>query len=329
MASKDFGKLPIGSRPTTATIRSRVVLEIAAELVARADQPYQQAKVHLRSPRGDGTWPLSLFGSGTVEGVEAVVQGDTQLAMTNPAASLSLAYHGKGIFTTPQPVRVIGVIPSFDQVLFGVRGDFGISYVEEIAERRLPLSLSLRGELAHWLHPMLDDILAACGCSLADLESWGGRVHRDGHLPYSDGPRFDAFRRGEITAIFDESVTNWCNEAPLAGMTILKLREDTLRRLEALGYRRSMIRQADFPNLPEDVPTLDFSGWPIFVHAEAEDGFVTQVCEALAARAHLIPWQSPGPLPVARMCREAPDTPQLVPLHPAAERCWRRMGYLP
>ena len=28
------------------------------------------------------------------------------------------------------------------------------------------------------------------------------------------------------------------------------------------------------------------------------------------------------------MAREAPDTPQLVPLHPAAERHWRRQGYL-
>jgi TRAP-type uncharacterized transport system substrate-binding protein len=28
------------------------------------------------------------------------------------------------------------------------------------------------------------------------------------------------------------------------------------------------------------------------------------------------------------MCVEAPDTPQLVPLHPAAERLWRERGYL-
>ena len=328
MTINDHGKLPRGSRPTTATIRSRLVLEIAAEMVSRADQPYQQARVQMRSPRGDGTWPMTLFGSGTVEGIESVVQGTSQLAMTNPAASLSLAYRGAGLFKTPQPVRVIAVIPSYDQCMFGVRSDFGISYIEEIAERRLPLVLSLRGEGAHWLHPMLDDILSACGCSLAAIESWGGSVRRDGQLPYYDGPRFDSFRRGEVTAIFDESVTNWCNAAPGAGMSILKLREETLSRLEAMGYRRGILRQADFPNLPGDVPTLDFSGWPILVHAEADDEFVTQVCESLVRRAHLIPWQSPGPLPIERMCRDAPDTPQMVPLHPAAERYWRQMGYM-
>jgi TRAP-type uncharacterized transport system substrate-binding protein len=329
MTISDTGKLPRSSRPSTATIRSRVVLEIAAELVARGDQPCQQAKVMLRPQRGDRAWRLSLFGSGTAEGISAVVEGTAQLALTNPAASLSLAYRGQGIFAAPQPVRAIAVIPSYDQCLLGVRSDLGIAYIEEIAERRLPLVVSLRGEPNHWLHPMLDHILAACGCSLAEIEGWGGGVRRDGAFPYFEGPRFDAFRRGEINAVFDESVGNWCNEAAAAGMTLLKLREETLRRLEAMGYRRGTVRQADFPNLPGDLPTLDFSGWPIFVHAEAADDFVTQVCESLSARAHLVPWQSPGPLPVARMCREAPDTPQLVPLHPAAERCWRRLGYLP
>lgn len=322
-------KLPRGLRPATATIRSRLVLEIASELVARNDQPCTQAKVLLRPPKGDKRWQLGLFGSATAEGIEAVVRRETDLAITNPAASLSLAFRGTGIFKEPQPVRALAVIPSYDQCLFGVRSDFGIAYVEEIAERHLPLALSLRGERDHWLHVMLDDILAACGCSLGDIERWGGHVRREGTLPYFDGPRFDAFRRGEVDAIFDESVTNWCNEAPEGGMTILKLREDTVRKLEGIGYRRGVVRKADFPNLPDDVLTLDFSGWPVLVHADADDELVTQICEALVARAAVIPWQSPGPLPIERMCRDAPDTPQLVPLHPAAERYWRKQGYLP
>jgi hypothetical protein len=321
-------KLPKEIRPETATIRSRLVLEIASELVARGDQPLKQAKVLLRLPRGDRDWKLSLFGSSTADAIGAVARREVDLAITNPAESLSLAFRGKGFFDAPQPVRPIAVIPSFDQCLFGVRASHGICHVEEIAERRLPLKLSLRGDPDHWLQPMLDDILAACGFSLADIARWGGTVTHEGRLPYFDGPRFDAFRRGEIDAIFDESVTNWCNESPTAGMTILSLREDTLRKLESIGYRRSVIRKADFPNLPGDVLTLDFSGWPIIVHQSADDDVVTQICQSLDARAERIPWQSPGPLPVARMCREAPDTPQLVPLHPAAERYWRGRGYL-
>lgn len=321
-------KLPRELRPETATIRSRLVLEIASALVSRRDQPLKQAKVLLRLPRGDKEWRLSLFGSSTTEGIEAVTRHEVDLAITNPAAALSLAVRGKGMFGAPCPVRPIAVIPSSDQCLFGVRADYEIRHIEEIGERRLPLSLSLRGEPDHYLHPMLDDILAACGFSLTDLESWGAAVRREGRLPYFSGPRFDAFRRREIDAIFDESVTNWCNAAPTAGMRILSLREDTVRKLEGIGYRRSIVRKADFPNLPDDVLTLDFSGWPIVVHQDADDALIAQICEALDTRAAEIPWQSPGPLPIARMCRDAPDTPQLVPMHPAAERYWRSKGYL-
>lgn len=321
-------KLPKEVRPATATIRSRLVLEIASELVGRRDQPNQQAKVMLRPPKGDKSWSLCLFGSATAEGIDAVARGEADLAITNPAASLSLAYRGKGIYKAPQPVRAIAVIPSYDQCLFGVRADYGIRYVEEIVERRLPLKLSLRGETDHWLQVMLDDILAACGSSLADIVAWGGSVERKGTLPYFDGPRFAAFGRGEVTAIFDESVTNWCNEAADKGMVMLQLREATVKKLEDMGYRRGMVRKADFPTLQDDILTLDFSGWPVVVHQDAPDALVTQICEALHARADRIPWQSPGPLPVERMCREGPDTPQLVPLHPAAERYWRAQGFL-
>ncbi|HTI88125.1 MAG TPA: TAXI family TRAP transporter solute-binding subunit [Alphaproteobacteria bacterium] len=321
-------KLPRETRPATATIRSRVVLEIASELVGRKDQTNIQAKVLLRPARGDKEWRLALFGSSTTEGIAAVASGEADLAITNPSAALSVAVRGNGMFKAPQPVRPIAVIPSFDLCLFGVRGDLGITHIEEIAERKLPLRLSLRGERDHYLQPMLDDILAACGCSLADIERWGGKIAYGGTLPYFNGPRMDAYRNGEIDAIFDESVTNWCNDAPTIGMRFLQMREDTVRKLEALGYRRGIVPKADFPNLQEDVLSLDFSGWPILVRADASGEFVTQVCEALAARADRIPWQSPGPLPVARMCREAPDTPQLVPLHPAATRVWRALGYL-
>ena len=320
-------KLPRDIRPATATIRSRVVLEIAAELVGRRDQPCKQAKVLLRPPNA-AKWEIGLFGSATIEGVDAVVRGESDLAITNPAASLSLAYRGTGCFSAPQPVRAIAVIPSQDQCMLAVRADYGIRTIEEVAEQRLPLKLSLRGQADHWLQPMFDDMIAAAGFSLADIERWGGSVTHEGSLPYWHGPRFADFKSGRFDAIFDESVGNWCNEAPAAGMRVLGLREPTLARLEKMGYRRAWLRRADFPELPEDVVTLDFSGWPIFVHAEADDDLVTQICEALEARAALIPWQSEGPLPVARMARDAPDTPQLVPLHPAAERHWRARGFL-
>jgi TRAP-type uncharacterized transport system substrate-binding protein len=89
-----------------------------------------------------------------------------------------------------------------------------------------------------------------------------------------------------------------------------------------------VLPRATYAKLPGDVLSLDFSGWTVFVHADAEDQLVTAICAALDARRARIPWEEPGDLPVERMAREAPDTPQTVPLHPAAERFWRSRGYI-
>src|SRR5262249_54990621 len=180
----------------------------------------------------------------------------------------------------------------------------------------------------HWLHYALDDIAAAAGFALDDIVSWGGEIRREGLLPFPHGEKFAALRRGEIDAIFDEASNVWIDAAVDAGMTILPLSEATVNTLEAMGYRRGIISRTESPKLPGDILTIDFSGWPIFVHADAPEPLVTRICAALEARKHLIPWQGEGPLPLERMCRETPETPQLVPLHPAAEKFWRGRGYL-
>lgn len=322
--------MPDTLRPSAATMRSRVAIEIAAELVAAADQPYRQAKVLLRDQgAAPGSWPVALFGSSTVEGVEAVACQEASLAMVNPAAVLTFAYRGSPPFARPLPVRLIGVIPSHDQILFAVHADTGLRAFEEIGTRRYPLRIAMRGQPNHCLHLMFEQIALAAGFSPENLQSWGGTVRKQGGVPRPDSVQFQALDRGEVDAIFDEGVSFWLDEALERGMTILSLSDATLGKLEQAGYRRAMIAQARHPRLPADVHTIDFSGWPIFVHEALPDALVTQICAALDARKSLIPWEQDGPLPVERMCRDAPDTPIDVPLHPAAERFWRQRRYLP
>jgi len=55
---------------------------------------------------------------------------------------------------------------------------------------------------------------------------------------------------------------------------------------------------------------------------------VRRVCAGLEARRHMIPWEGAGPLPLDRMCRDTPEGPLDVPLHPAAEAFWKEQGYL-
>lgn len=308
------------------TTRSQVVLEIAAEMVT-APAFRTQSRVQLRDPK-TGEWSINLWSASTTDALDAVLRREAALAMINPAGPLTLAYRGAPPYDGPQPVRTIAVIPSLDQYVFAVRPETNLSSFEEIGERRVPLKLWLRGTPDHYLHPMLDHIMEASGFSMAALESWGGAARREGMLPDPESAKFKALLSGAVDAIFDEAADVWVDEAAEAGMTILPLREATMRRLEAMGYRRAVLEKRVFPHLPHDILTIDFSGWPIFVHAELPDALVTQICAGLDARKDKILWQGHGPLPVERMCRDAPDTPLDVPLHPAAERYWRGRGYI-
>jgi len=203
----------------------------------------------------------------------------------------------------------------------------GLKSFRDIREQRYPLRLSLRGQADHALHPVVHEVLVTAGFSLEDIRSWGGLVRYDDGLPQTDN-RLGAVARGEVDMVIDEAVRGWVNTAVGAGMRVLPLEETMLARLESLGLRRALIPRTRYPNLQQDVPTLDFSGFAVYTHADAPDEVIRSVCAALEARKERIGWQEPGPLPLDRMCRDTPDGPLVIPLHRAAEQFWRERGYL-
>jgi len=308
------------------TIRSRLVLELASELVDQPGWAHRQARVSLR-PQGADGWPVILFASDGPAAIEDVARGDVQVAIINPAGYLALAERGTGAFAEPIPLRAITVIPSPDQLAFAVTERTGLKSFHEIRQRRYPLRVSMRGQRDHALHPVVKEVLATAGFSLDDIVFWGGQVRYDDGLPMKSN-RFGAMHRGEVDMIVDEAVRSWVNAAAEARMHILPLDEPMLAKLEALGFRRAVIPKARYPKLPQDVPALDFSGFAVYTHANVPDTVVTAVCAALEARKDRIGWQEPGPLPLERMCRDTPDGPLVISLHPAAEQFWREHGYL-
>lgn len=310
--------------------RSRLMLEVASQMVGfdalQANPDYLQAKILLRQAAGGRS--VGLFGSSTAEGILAVARREVDAAIINPAAVAGVARNGMGIFTTPVPLTAITVIPSWDQMVFAVNAGTGLTCFEDIPARRFPLRVSMRGMQDHALHDMFDDVAAAAGFTRSDLVSWGGEIRKEASLPHPHTKKFAALVSGEIDAVFDEGSRGWVNEGLDAGVWFLALGENTVRKLEAMGYRRAIMPKRDFPKLPHDLLTLDFSGWTVFCHAEADDKVITDICAALEARKDRIPWDGSGPLPTNIMCRETPETPQVIPLHPAAERFWRGRGFL-
>ena len=302
------------------------MLEVASELMGERDWTQRQVLVSLRE-QGAPDWPLTFFASDTPDAIDHVVSGRSQIAIVNPSAPLTMAYRGTGPYKEPLPVRAITVIPSEDQMAFAVSESSGLTCIEDIGQRRFPLRIGMRVQRDHASLWFADQVFRAAGFSLDDVLSWGGEVKYLARIPQAMD-RIEAVQRGEVDAIFDEAVNRWIYPALDAGMHLLPITGPLLAKLEAMGFRRGTVTRKDYPKLPADVPSLDFSGWPVFVLADTPDELVTRFCAALEARKHAIPWQGPGPLPLDRMCHDGPDTPLDVPLHPAAERFWRQLGYL-
>jgi TRAP-type uncharacterized transport system substrate-binding protein len=298
------------------TMRARLILDVANELAAAS--PFRH--VHVSFP--DAVEPLVFSNASTPDAIAEVVAGETTLAILNPSAALTVAYRGYGAFAAPERLRTIAVMPSYDQLVFAVRPNSGVASFADLAAVRAPLKIGVRGDAMHALQGIIDDVLAVTGTTDAVTRRPGGGI------PTPDSAKFGALVAGELDGIFDEGAGEWLDAALAAGMRVLALDDVALAGLEALGYRRGLLERSRFPRLAGDVTTLDFSGWILYVRDDAPDDLVGRICAALEARQTTIPWDGAGPLPVERMCTNAPDAPFDVPLHPAAERFWRSRGYL-
>jgi TRAP-type uncharacterized transport system substrate-binding protein len=326
MADKKFTLKPTRMLTHPHTTRSRLMLEVASALVNRRDWPMLQACVSLRE-QGGTDFPLTLFGSDSPATIHEVAAGKVQFAIINPGMILKLAALGSAPFTEAMALRIIAILPSLDQMVFAVKQETGLRSFSDIREHKFPLKVSLRAQSDHSLQVIVKHVCAAAGFTLDDIVSWGGQVRYDAGMAYGQN-RMGAVHRGEIDAIFDEGASTWGNMALELGMTFLSLPEMILQSLEKVGLRRGLIEKSEYPKLDTDVPTLDFSGWPIYTLASTPDALVRDFCRALEESKAKIPWAKAEPLPLAQMVHDTAEGHLEVPLHPAAELFWRERGYL-
>ncbi len=122
----------------------------------------------------------------------------------------------------------------------------------------------------------------AAGFSLADLRRWGGKFH---FAPRpSDPGRRAAIQNGTVNAIFDEGIKSWGQTALENGFRYLPIDGKVLREMKALGYRAALLSKSRFTGLTENIPTLDFSGWPMIVRADMPNDVAYALCEAIEMR---------------------------------------------
>jgi len=279
----------------------------------------------------DGELALSFGVDGLRRNLMQVAEKQLSLVWVNPNASLALAYKGCAPFPGPLPLRAIAVFPSWDATVIAVHESTGITSLEQIRERRIPLRVTTR----ETIKPPFDEdatmfavntIINAAGFSLDDICAWGGSVQAVPRPSHPD--RSDAIRKGAIDAIFDEGVLSWGQFALERGFRILPVEGAVRERVMAAGYDMITLTPGRIPGLKAPVSSVDFSGWPMIVHADMADDVAYALCEAIEARKLAIPTDNFRPLDLAQLCTIDEETPRGAPLHPGAERFYRERGYL-
>ena len=165
---------------------------------------------------------------------------------------------------------------------------------------------------------LIEQLFAAYGMTLSDIESWGGEIQRVGGPGSTE--RLDALRAGRMDAVLDEGIRTWLPVALDNGLAVLEPEPEAFAQIEALGWRRVVLPKSLYPQMPADRACIDFSGWPLYARASLPDRVAYDVCAAFAARESEMPWEENTYTGIAQVFHETDATPMDVPLHPGAAR---------
>jgi TRAP-type uncharacterized transport system substrate-binding protein len=304
----------------------------AAEGVLQTDSRlgyYLQLSLLPRGKQGDC---ISLsFAADSFREIKLLAEGKVSVAWINPSASVTLAYRGTGPLRGRIPLRAIAVFPSWDVMGFAVHQSTGITSLSQIKQERFPLRLSTgpvgkRDVIDSPVTFMVHAALKAAGFTVDDLRKWGGKIQAVSRPSHPD--RRAGIENGTIDAVFDEGIKSWGQTALDHGFHYLPIDGPVLKRLKAMGYRPGVVSASYFKGMAHDVPTIDFSGWPMVVRADMPNDVAYALCEALELRRRAIPTDNFRPLKIADLCANDDEAPYDVPLHPGARKFYRERGDL-
>ena len=298
--------------------RAKTLWELELNFAGDPTTPYGGNRdVCIGNGSGTEFRPHLRMATGSPILAHAVAMGALEMAFVNPSALLTQAYRGVGLFTAPLPLRVVGVWPTWDWFVFSVKKSLGFRTLADIKKARYPLHVSVKEDVTHSTRVLTEQVLGLYGFSLADIESWGGRLHMSGSP--NDPRRMEPMRAGTLDAIFDEALVVWFDDALECELVPLAIEPEIVARLQALGWRSGVVPKSKFPRLAADVPAIDYSGWPLYANAALDAETVYKVCAGFAARADEIPWEDCF-TNVSQVWRDTAGTPFDVPLHPGAAR---------
>ncbi|HLH67179.1 MAG TPA: TAXI family TRAP transporter solute-binding subunit [Solirubrobacteraceae bacterium] len=279
-----------------------------------------------RAGPGTRTWIRSA--RGCADNLAAVGSGEVDVAVMTPASFARMAVEGRGPFQDrPYPDLVaLGQVPHRDALLFALDARLGIESMAQLRDQapRLRIAASPAadganpaGFAAHWL-------LARSGARIVD---WGGE------LLLSERPldciRAVAEQRAD-GLVHEAIMTTWWHElASQRALAFLPFEDEVLdAAAEQMSWALTTVPAGYLDGIHEPLRTVDFSGYLVVVRREMSDELAYLLAWALGetaarfeAQFHHIPApRSPVSYPIERAQLAA--TP--IPLHPAAERYFRK-----
>jgi TRAP-type uncharacterized transport system substrate-binding protein len=325
---KGFLEMASGLYETSLSYQTRRAAEGVLQTDARLGYYLHLAIL----PRGKQEDCVNLsFAADSFRELKLLGEGKVSVAWINPSASVTLAYRGTGPLGRPLPLRTNAVFPSWDVMGFAVHESLGVSSLEEIKTKRVALRLSTgpigeRDMIESPVTFMVHSALKAAGFTMADVRRWGGKIQEVTRPSHPD--RRAGIENGTINAVFDEGIKSWGQTALDHGFRYLPIEGAVLKRLKAMGYRRGILPKTYFKGMKGNIPTIDFSGWPMVVRADMPNDIAYALCEALEARRKVIPTDNFKPLRISQLCANDTEAPFDVPLHPGARLFYRERGYL-
>jgi uncharacterized protein len=317
-------------------IRATTGLELAAGVFTKcSDQLASQLSVSLTSGKRDAKQTALRIGiNGDIYGgMRAPLEVGTRrvdIAYVNPSALVAMAYRGKGYYKQKLPLRVLGCFPSWDRIAMVVDKDLKVKSLHDVAQRKIPLRVSTRlSGVNNGTYFTISTILALYGLSFEKFKRWGGRVQECGR-PFAP-ERLTGIAKRSINAVFDEGVSTpggWLDQALDNGFEIIPLEPAMIKKLEGLGYSRTVLPKSRYRQLGEDALTIDYSGWSLVTHRWLPDRVAYAAIETIDERQKVIPVDDDEPLEMRDLCRSTEKCPLQVPLHPGAAKYYKDKGYL-
>ncbi len=317
-------------------IRATTGLELAAGVFTKcSDQLASQLSLSLTSGKKDAKLTRLRVGinGDLYGGMRAPLEVGTRrvdIAYVNPAALVAMAYRGKGYYKQKLQLRVLGCFPSWDRIALVVDKKLGVKSLSDIARRKIPLRVSTRlSGVNNGTYFTISKILSLYGLSFANLKRWGGSVQECGR-PFAP-ERLNAIAKRSIQAVFDEGVSTpggWLDQALDDGYEIIPLEPAIVKKLEQMGYSRTVLPKRRYPQLKEDALTIDYSGWSLVTHRWLPDRVAYAAIETIDERQKVIPVDDDQPLDMRNLCRGTEKCPLQVPLHPGAAKYYKDKGYL-